>query len=159
MAHRVEHHPLNAAFAVLLANGLSGAGVALRILLNEATKIERPHFLNVQPHERTSERTDYANGFEPKTDMTRVGELIFNVPQVRGGGFYPSALEKESRTKQAVNIALAEMHVQGVSTRNDRQNLSQLERPISPSQCNRPEFFTEKKLHCLTYARPSHKMT
>ena len=105
MAQRVEHHPLD------------GAGEALRILVNEASRIERNHFLNVQPHERTVERSDYANGFKPKTMMTRVGELTFEVPQVRGGGFYPSALEKGSRTEQALNIALAEMYVQGVSTR------------------------------------------
>ena len=41
--------------------------------------------------------------------MTRVGELTFAVPQVRNGGFYPSALEKGSRTGQALNVALAEM--------------------------------------------------
>ena len=39
------------------------------------------------------------------------------MPPVRGGGFYPSALEKGTRTEQALNIALAEMYVQGVSTR------------------------------------------
>ena len=117
MAQRVEHHPLEAAFAALLANGLDGAGEALRILVNEANRIERSHFLNAQPHERSVDRTDYANGFKPKTVMTRVGELTFDVPQVRGGGFYPSALEKGSRTEQALNIALAEMYVQGVSTR------------------------------------------
>ena len=32
MAQRVEHHPLEAAFAALLANGLDGAGEALRIV-------------------------------------------------------------------------------------------------------------------------------
>ena len=117
MAQRLEHHPLDAAFAALLNNGLDGAGEALRILVNEASRIERNLFLNAQPHERTVERTDYANGFKPKTMMTRVGELTFDVPQVRGGGFYPSALEKGSRTEQALNIALAEMYVQGVSTR------------------------------------------
>lgn len=117
MAQRVENHPLEAAFAALLEHGLDGAGEALRILVNEASKIERAHFLNARPHERTSERTDYANGFKPKTVMTRVGELTFAVPQVRGGGFYPSALEKGSRTEQALNIALAEMYVHGVSTR------------------------------------------
>ena len=52
-----------------------------------------------------------------KTVMTRVGEQTFDVPQVRGGGFYPSALEKGTRTEQALNLALAEMYVQGVSTR------------------------------------------
>ena len=90
MAQRVEHHPLEAAFAALLANGLDGAGEALRILVNEASKIERAQFLNAQPHERSAGRTDYANGFKPKTVMNRVGELTFDVPQTRGGAFIPA---------------------------------------------------------------------
>ena len=140
MAHRVEHHPLDAAFAALLANGLDGAGEALRILVNEASKIERNHFLNARPHERTAERTDYANGFKPKTVMTRVGELTFDVSQVRGGGFYPSAPEKGTRTEQALNIALAEMYVQGVSTRKVTDILVKLLGPevsISSTQVSR----------------------
>ena len=117
MAQRVEHHPLEAAMAALLANGLDGAGEALRIWVNEASKLERNHYLQARPNERTDARVDYANGYKPKTIMTRVGELTFDVPQVRNSGFYPSALEKGSRTEQALNIALAEMYVQGVSTR------------------------------------------
>ena len=117
MATRVEKHPLADAYAALLEHGLDGAGEARRILVNEASELERADFLNAQSHERTPERTDYANGFKPKTVMTRVGKMTFEVPQVRGGGFYPSPLEKGSRTEQAVNIALAEMYVQGVSTR------------------------------------------
>ena len=107
MAQRVEPHPLEAALAALLANGLDGAGEALRILVNEASKIERAEFLNARPHERTSARTDYAHGFKPKTVMTRLGEQTFDIPQVRGG-FYPPALEKGSRTEQALNLALSE---------------------------------------------------
>ncbi len=103
--------------AALLANGLDGAGEALRIWVNEASKLERNHYLQARPNERTDARVDYANGYKPKTIMTRVGELTFDVPQVRNSGFYPSALEKGSRTEQALNIALAEMYVQGVSTR------------------------------------------
>jgi len=38
MAQRIEHHTLDAAFAALLSNGLDGAGEALRILVNEASK-------------------------------------------------------------------------------------------------------------------------
>jgi putative transposase len=117
MAQRVEHNPLEAAFSALIEHGLDGAGEALRILVDEASKIERARFLNARPHQRTLERTDHANGFKPKTVMTRVGEVTFSVPQVRGGGFYPSALDKGTRTERAVNIALAEMYVQGVSTR------------------------------------------
>src|SRR5687767_9474358 len=49
--------------------------------------------------------------------QTRVGEITFAIPQVRAGGFYPQALEKGLRSERALNLALAEMYVQGVSTR------------------------------------------
>jgi putative transposase len=65
MAQREEHHPLEAAFSALPDHGLDGVGEALRIMVTEASKIERTQFLNAQPHERTHQRTDYANGFEP----------------------------------------------------------------------------------------------
>lgn len=126
MAQRVayEHHPLNAALEILLSHGLDGAGDALRILVNEASKIERNGFLRAQPHERAEHRVDRANGFKPKTVMTRVGEITFDVPQVREAGFYPIALEKGTRTEQALNLALAEMYLQGVATVIQRAKLS-----------------------------------
>ena len=49
--------------------------------------------------------------------LTRLGEVTFEVPQVRSAGFYPSALERGSRSEQSMNLAWAEMYVQGVSTR------------------------------------------
>lgn len=142
MAQRVEyeHHPLNAALDVLLSHGLDGAGEALRILVNEASKIERSEYLRAQPHERTEQRVDRANGFKPKTVMTRVGEVTFDVPQVREAGFYPSALEKGTRTERALNLALAEMYVQGVSTRKVCDVLVKLLGPevsISSTQVSR----------------------
>jgi transposase-like protein len=55
-----------------------------------------------------------------------VGELTFQVPQVRSGDFYPSAQDGGTRTDQAVNLALAEMVVQGVSTRRVIEVLQRL---------------------------------
>jgi transposase-like protein len=43
--------------------------------------------------------------------------ITFDVPQVREGGFYPQALEKGLRSERALKLALAEMYVQGISTR------------------------------------------
>jgi transposase-like protein len=131
---------LEAAYAALLSHGLDGAGEALRILVDEASKIERSHHLQALPHERSEERTGYANGFKPKTVLTRMGEITFAVPQVRDSSFYPSALEKGSRTEQAVNLALAEMYVQGVSTRKVIEVLQRLVGPevsISSTQVSR----------------------
>ena len=42
------------------------------------------------PHERSAQRVDQANGYKSKTMLTRMGEITFEVPQVRSGGFYPS---------------------------------------------------------------------
>ncbi|MGA1718730.1 MAG: IS256 family transposase, partial [Aquiluna sp.] len=70
------------------------------------------------PYERSEDRKGYANGFKPKTLQTRMGPLELAVPQVRGDvQFYPSALERGLRSEQALKMALAEMYVQGVSTR------------------------------------------
>jgi transposase-like protein len=131
---------MQAAYDCLLENGLDGAGQALRILVDEASKIERAQYLQAHPYERSAQRVDYANGFKAKTVLTRLGALEFAVPQVRSGGFYPSALERGSRTEQSVNLALAEMYVQGVSTRKVITVLQALVGPeinISSTQISR----------------------
>jgi putative transposase len=101
----------------LAEKGLETVPELLRILINQAMQAERAKYLNAGQYERTEERKGHANGYKPKTVRTRVGEITFAVPQVREGGFYPSALEKGLRSERALVIALAEMYVQGVSTR------------------------------------------
>jgi len=89
-------------------------------------RLERQGHLGVGPYERSEDRQGYANGYKPKTVKTRVGELTFAVPQVRDGGFYPSSLDKGIRSERALKLALAEMYVQGVSTRRVAQITEQL---------------------------------
>ncbi len=101
----------------LLEKGLDASPDLLRILLNHAMQVERSKYLQAEEYERTDERKGHANGYKPKTVRTRIGEITFAVPQVREGGFYPSALEKGLRSERALVAALAEMYVQGVSTR------------------------------------------
>ena len=58
---------------------------------------------------------------------TRLGQLDLDVPQVRGDvKFYPSALEKGLRSEKALKLTLAEMYVQGVSTRKVTSVLKKL---------------------------------
>ena len=102
----------------LLADcGFDGMAQAMQILLNEAMKLERSQVLGAQPYERTLERRGYANGYKPKTVETRVGRLALAVPQARGVPFYPTALERGTRSERALKLAVAEMYLQGVSTR------------------------------------------
>ena len=83
MAQRTQlddaSNPLHEAYACLLANGLDGAGEALRILVNEACRIERAQHLQATPYERSAQRVDYANGYKSKTVLSRLGEVTFEV--------------------------------------------------------------------------------
>ncbi|HMW19344.1 MAG TPA: IS256 family transposase [Nitrospira sp.] len=102
---------------MIAEQGLDALPELIRIMLNAAMQAERQQYLRAAPYERTTERQGYANGYKPKTVTTRVGDITFALPQVRDGSFYPSALERGLRSERALTLALAEMYVQGVSTR------------------------------------------
>jgi putative transposase len=101
----------------LTEGGLEALPEAIRLLLNTAMLLERQKFIGADPYQRTAERQAHANGFKDKTLQTRMGALTVAIPQVREGGFYPKSLEKGVRSERALKLALAEMYVQGVSTR------------------------------------------
>lgn len=126
MAHQTKSELLNQVLQLLTENGTDGLAEGLRLLINEAMLQERTHVLQAQPYERTDARTGHANGFKPKTLDTRVGPITFSIPKARGLSFYPSALDKGARSEQALKLALAEMYVQGVSTRKVAAIVEQL---------------------------------
>ena len=118
MAHREHGNAVDDAMELLIENGFDRMADVLRILLNEAMKIEREDTLAARSYQRTSDRKGYANGYKPKTVDTRMGRMTVDVPQVRGDvEFYPSALEKGCRSERALKVAIAEMYVRGISTR------------------------------------------
>ena len=102
---------------LLSEQGLGSIPEVVRILINAAMVAERQKFLGVGPYERGDARMDRSNGFKPKTVNTRMGSITFDVPQVREGDFYPCSLEKGMRSERALKVAIAELYVQGVSTR------------------------------------------
>jgi transposase-like protein len=112
-----ESTPFQTVLQLLAEEGFDGFASALEILVNEAMKLERAAVLQAEPYQRTPERRGHANGFKPKTVLSRLGKLQLAIPQTRGVEFYPSALERGERSERALKLALAEMYVQGVSTR------------------------------------------
>jgi transposase-like protein len=110
----------------------------IRILVNAAMQAERQTHLKAAPYQRSEERQGHANGYKPKTVHTRLGDITFEVPQVREGGFYPGSLEKGQRSERALTLTLAEMYVQGVSTRKVAAVIEQLcGTAVSASQISR----------------------
>jgi len=98
----------------------------IQVIINAAMQAERQQYLKAEPYQHTEERQGHANGYKPKMVHTRVGNITFAIPQVREGGFYPEALEKGLRSERALLLALAEMYVQGVSTRKVKAVTEQL---------------------------------
>ena len=105
---------------------MNGLDTAISILINEAMQIERNKYLKAERYERNNERQGYANGFKDKKLKTRVGALNLKIPQVRDGDFYPSFLEKGLRSERALMLSMAEMYVNGVSTRKVQNIMEQL---------------------------------
>lgn len=126
MAHQPDSNVIETVVQLLCESGLSQMAEAVRIMLNEAMKIERSQAIGAGPYERNDRRQGYANGFKSKTVETRIGPLTLQVPQARGVEFYPSALERGVRSERALKLAVAEMYVQGVSTRRVTQVMEQL---------------------------------
>ncbi len=126
MTHTDQSNGLNEVIQLLAENGFDGMARAVEILMNEAMKLERCEVLGAAPYQRTETRRGYANGFKPKTVNSRLGQLDLAIPQTRDVDFYPSALERGERSERALKLAVAEMYVQGVSTRKVAEITQQL---------------------------------
>lgn len=89
----------------------------LETLVNDVLDAQMARYLGAEWHERSPERTGLRNGYKPRTMKTRVGELRLRVPQTRESGFQPTLFERYQRSEKSLLIALQEMFVKGVSTR------------------------------------------
>ncbi|RLC33569.1 MAG: IS256 family transposase [Deltaproteobacteria bacterium] len=127
MTHCKENNAIEQMMEAIIENGMEGLESAISILINEAMKVERSRVLGAEPWQRSEHRRGYANGYKPRSLSTRVGKLSLRVPQVRGDvTFYPSALERGLRSERALKLAIAEMYVQGVSTRKVAEVMERL---------------------------------
>jgi len=105
---------------LLLKHGLSeGLPQIAEILMNAAMLIERSAHLRAGPYERNQERNGYANGLKDRRFQSSVGPLALRVPQTRDSDepYRSSMLESGSRSDRSLKVAIAEMYLQGVSTR------------------------------------------
>ena len=89
----------------------------LRTALQEVLETEMTEALGAEKGERTAGRLGYRSGHYGRTLITRVGKLELRVPQDREGRFSTELFERYQRSERALVAALAEMYVQGVSTR------------------------------------------
>jgi len=85
--------------------------------LQQVLQTEMTEFLGAGPGERTEGRGGYRAGYYQRGLVTRVGKIELRVPRDRSGEFSTSLFERFQRSEKALVSALAEMYIQGVSTR------------------------------------------
>jgi len=91
--------------------------VLIREVLQEVLEQEMTEALGAEKGERTPDRLGYRSGYYRRSLVTRVGKLELRIPQDREGRFSTRLFERYQRSEKALVSALAEMYVQGVSTR------------------------------------------
>jgi len=80
-------------------------------------EVEMDECLQAGKHERSDQRLGYRSGYYRRRLITRVGTMVLRVPQDRAGHFSTQVFEQYQRSEKALVASLAQMYVQGVSTR------------------------------------------
>jgi putative transposase len=101
----------------LLAADEDYVRTALQTWFQAALEAEMTEAIGAEKGERTAGRLSYRSGYYERSLVTRVGALELRVPQDRAGRFSTALFERYQRSEKALVGALAEMYVQGVSTR------------------------------------------
>jgi putative transposase len=109
--------PSGAEMKALLVSDENGFRAVLQAALQEVLEAEMTEALGAAKSERTADRVGHRSGYYDRKLITRVGVLELRVPQDRAGHFSTELFERYQRSEKALVSALAEMYVQGVSTR------------------------------------------
>jgi putative transposase len=98
----------------------------VQALMQEVLEAEMDEAVGAGRHERTSGRRGYRSGYYSRGLVTRVGKLELRVPQDRHGRFSTEVFDRYQRSEKALVSTLAEMYIQGVSTRKVKAVTEQL---------------------------------
>ena len=134
-------------------------GEMLRRLIQEALQqvleAEMTEAVGAGPGERTAGRLGYHAGYYSRSLVTRIGKLELRVPRDRAGRFSTELFARYQRSEKALVSALAEMYVQGVSTRKVKAITEELcGHTFSASTISRINTSLDAVLSCFAERRP-----
>jgi len=98
----------------------------VREALQEILESEMTEQIGAAPGERSLDRLAYRAGYYTRNLVTRIGKLELRIPRDRNGHFSTELFERYQRSEKAFVSALAEMYVQGVSTRKVKRITEEL---------------------------------
>jgi transposase-like protein len=100
--------------------------------LNNVMNEEAIEQLNADKYERNEDRTGYRNGYKKRKLKTVDGELTLNKPDIRSGSFTTSVFDKYSAAEKALESAIVDLYINGVSTRSVNNVIKNLGVKVSP---------------------------
>ena len=137
----------------IISSGSEDMASVFAGLFDLAMRTEREQFLGAGHYERATGRRGYANGYKAKKLDTPAGTLSLNVPKTAchledcAEPFYPQSLERGRRSSRAVMLAVAEMYIKGVSTRDAEAVMKEFGiESLSSSQVSRATKLLDEEL-------------
>ena len=91
--------------------------ILLQESLNNILQAESTAQIGAEKYERSTDRKDSRNGARQRPLTTRIGTIELTVPRHRGIPFHTLVFDNYSRSEAALVASMAEMVVNGVSTR------------------------------------------
>ena len=129
----------------------------IREVIQEFLEAETDEALGASKSEHSETRLGYRSGYYQRTLLNRVGKIELRVPRDRDGRFSTEIFDRYQRSEKALVIVIAEMYVQGVSTRDVSEIAEKLlGDAISASSVSRlnksldqiVDSFANRKLEC-----------
>jgi putative transposase len=94
--------------------------------LNGVMQEEAAQQIGADHYERTDKRSSYRNGIKKRNLITRYGRITLDKPQIRNVSFETKVIPRYARVEKALEAAIVESYLQGVSTRRVHDVVSQL---------------------------------
>lgn len=113
-------------FQALFREDRDGLKPLIQEMIQELLEAEMSQALGAEPSERSGTRSGYRAGHYSRALITRVGKIELRVPRDRNGRFSTELFERYQRSEKALVSALAEMYIQGVSTRKVKKITEEL---------------------------------
>ena len=85
--------------------------------LNALLDEEADEMVGAERYERTAAREAHRSGHYKRKLVTTSGEVVLDVPKLRGATFQTAVIERYRRRETSVEEAIIEMYLAGVSTR------------------------------------------
>lgn len=113
-------------FQALFSGDKDNLRPLLQEMIQEVLEAEMTEQIGAASGERCENRSGYRAGYYQRNLITRIGKIELRVPRDRSGRFSTELFERYQRSEKALVSALAEMYIQGVSTRKVKKITEEL---------------------------------